>query len=124
MSAYYASSSDIAAKSSIGVTSGKPERIAKSSLSDGMSAEQIAVVNVTLCDKPLRTWRQHRRRQLTGPALQIQAVIHRAVFIPHSKVDIRIPKCLQSVECENVARLINVAEGGHDLARRIDRQAS
>src|SRR6266545_2253711 len=124
VSAYDAAPTDIAAKSCIGVTGGKPKPIPYPRLGDGMPAEQVQVVYVALRDKTLRARWRHYRRKLTCASLQIQAIVDGTMFVTHPEIDIGITKGLQGVERENIARLINVAEGGHDLARRIDRQAS
>ena len=53
----------------VGITSGKPERIGESSLSDGVAAEEIDIIFLTLNRETLRAGRLHRRRQLTGAAI-------------------------------------------------------
>src|SRR6266513_4210448 len=104
VSAYHTASTDIAAKSCIGVTGGKPKPIAYPRLSDGMPAEQVQVVYVALRDKTLRARWRHYWWKLACTSLQIRAIVDGPLFVTHPEIDIGITKGLQSVECENVAR--------------------
>ena len=61
---------EIVCQCRVGIASGKPERIAESSLSDGVAAEQIHIVLLVLSNETL-TARRYRRRQLTGTTLHV-----------------------------------------------------
>src|SRR5947207_11731794 len=115
VSAYHTASTDIAAKTCIGVTGGKPKPIAYPRLGDGMPAEQVQVVYVALRDKTLRARWRHNGWQLACASFQIQAVVDGTMFISHPEIDIGIAKGLRCFEGKYVAFLIDVAERGHDL---------